>query len=252
MRKSVLSHLRLVPESEPTAIAVDVHGRGDTPVVFIPGLGDSSVESFGLVMDDLNSIAMVVGYARPGIGASAPADDVTARGVRSAAAELRQVLARAAVVSPHVLVGHSYGALIALAYADAWPEDTAGVVLVDASDPQLFLDSGQAVVDDGDQAGSVPFDVAMTLEEVRSIVAPLPMPVTVVSSRPGRWLDLPPALARQWQPRTLPELDAHWQQHQDALAERLDADQLVAAVGGHYVQQDQPELVTSVIRGLLA
>ncbi|MGH3972368.1 MAG: alpha/beta fold hydrolase [Pseudonocardiaceae bacterium] len=246
-----MSHLRLVPESGPPSIAVDVRGRGDTPVVFIPGLGDSSAESFGPVMDDLKAIAMVVGYARSGIGESAPADDVTARGVRSAATELRQVLARAAVASPRVLVGHSYGALIALAYADSWPEDTAGVVLVDASDPQLFLDSGQAVVDDGDKLGSVPFDVVTTLEEIQSIVAPLPMPVTVVSSRPGRWLDLPPALARPWHPLTLLELDAHWQEHQDALAERLDADQVVAAVGGHYVQQDQPELVASVIRSML-
>lgn len=246
-----MPHLRLVPESGPPPIEIEAHGHGHTPVVFIPGLGDSSAESFGPVMDDLRSIAMVVGYARPGTGRSAPADDVSARGVRSAAEELRQVLAGAAVASPRVLVGHSYGALIALAYADSWPEETAGVVLVDASDPQLFLDTARAIVDDGGP-GSAPFDVVLTLEEVRSFVAPLLMPVTVVSSRPGRWLDLPPALARQWLPRTLPELDAHWQQHQDALAERLDADQVVAAVGGHYVQQDQPELVASVIRSMLA
>lgn len=247
-----MSHLRLVPESGPPTIAIEAHGHGDTPVVFVPGLGDSSAESFGPVMDALKAIATVVGYARPGIGESAPADDVSARGVRSAATELRQVLARAAVASPRVLVGHSYGALIALAYADSWPEDTAGVVLVDASDPQLFLNSGRVIVDDGDGPGAVPFDVVATLEELQTIVAPLPMPVTVVSSRPGRWLDLPPATARQWHPRTLPELDAHWQQHQDALAEQLDADQVVAAVGGHYVQQDQPELVASVIRSMLA
>jgi len=244
-------HLRLVPESGPPPIEIEAHGHGNTPVVFIPGLGDSSAESFGPVMDDLRSIAMVVGYARPGTGRSAPADDVSARGVRSAAAELQQLLAGAAVASPRVLVGHSYGALIALAYADSWPEETAGVVLVDASDPQLFLDTDRAIVDDGGP-GSAPFDVVLTREEVHSFVAPLLMPVTVVSSRPGRWLDLPPALARQWLPRTLPELDAHWQQHQDALAERLDADQVVAAVGGHYVQQDQPELVASVIRSMLA
>jgi pimeloyl-ACP methyl ester carboxylesterase len=46
-------------------------------------------------------------------------------------AELRGVLTRASGHSPSVLVGHSFGAFLVLAYAGRYPADVAGVVLVD-------------------------------------------------------------------------------------------------------------------------
>lgn len=247
-----MAELKVVPEhgSEPV-IATEVRGHGQPPVVFIPGSGNTS-ESFAVVMDEIEAFTQVVGYARPGIGDTGPAPCTDPRGVAAAAVELRVALSRTEVSSPRILVGHSFGALIALAYVAAWPEEVAGVVLDDASDPQLFLDSGQSVIDDGDGPGSIPFDVVATVRDLEDVPLPLEVPVTVVASRPGRWLEISPEQAQRWEPHTLAQVDALWQDYQKNLAERLDADLVVAEVGGHYVHQDQPELVSAAIKQMLA
>lgn len=247
-----MADLRVVPDHwGGPIITTEVRGRGPCPVVFVPGLGDTGAESFTEVMSELEGVAQLVGYARPGVGGSGPARDTDPRGVVEAAEELRVALGRARVSSPRILVGHSYGSLIAFAFVATWPEDVAGVVLVDASVPQLFLESGREFVDDGGSPGSIPFDVTITAEELEDLPSPVGVPASVVASRPGRWLDLPPEQAEQWAPHTLAEIDARWQAHQAALAERLDADLVVAEAGGHYVQRDQPELVAAAIRWML-
>lgn len=247
-----MTDLTVVPDhwSGPT-IATDLRGHGQPPVVFIPGLGDTSAESFTAVMDEIADVAQVVGYARPGLGGSGPAEEADPRGVADAAEELKVTLSRARVPSPRILVGHSYGALIALAYVATWPQEVAGLVLVDASDPQLFLETGQEVVDDGGSPGSIPFDVTATDKDLEDVPSPLDVPVSVVASRPGRWVELSPEQAAQWAPHTMAQIDARWQSHQAELAERLDADLVVADAGGHYVQRDQPELVAAAIRWIL-
>ena len=47
-------------------------------------------------------------------------------------ADLARLLDRAGIRPPYVLVGHSYGGLLVRLFAHAHPEDTAGIVLVDA------------------------------------------------------------------------------------------------------------------------
>jgi pimeloyl-ACP methyl ester carboxylesterase len=51
---------------------------------------------------------------------------------------LRAALARAGIGGPFVLAGHSYGGLVVRAFADRYPEDVAGLVLVDASHPDQW------------------------------------------------------------------------------------------------------------------
>ena len=49
--------------------------------------------------------------------------------------ELHTWLDRANVPGPYVLAGHSFGGLYVLAYADRYPDDVAGMVLVDSTNP---------------------------------------------------------------------------------------------------------------------
>jgi pimeloyl-ACP methyl ester carboxylesterase len=58
--------------------------------------------------------------------ASSPRDPVTIVG------ELHALLNEAGVAAPYVMVGHSYGAILARVYAAQYPQDVTGVVVVDS------------------------------------------------------------------------------------------------------------------------
>jgi pimeloyl-ACP methyl ester carboxylesterase len=149
--------------------------------------------------------------------------------------------------APYVVVGHSIGALIALIYAARWPENVAGLVLVDPSDIQLNLDveEQELVLEDGEQAS---FDVLATVPEVAAGRRRLGLASVVISSRVGRWLEVEDI--EPWRPYTLEMMDERWQRAHQDLADDLGAARLIADVGDHYVQNDQPELVARAIRSV--
>ncbi|MGH3351983.1 MAG: alpha/beta fold hydrolase [Nocardioides sp.] len=229
-------------------LRIDTTADGaDAPaVVLVPGTEDTSADGFGEVLPHLRDVPLVC-YSRPGLGDSEPAAVTTPRGVRAAAGELHTLLEAAEIHPPWVLVGHSFGGLICEAFAAEWPDETAGLVLIDTSDAQLYLDVGRPVVGDGEEPGTIPFDVAASVRDLARHGAHTPeRPVAVVASRPGRWLDS--KTPELWRPFTLAELDDRWQANQAALAERLGGGLIKAQTGGHYVQRDDPELVASAIR----
>jgi pimeloyl-ACP methyl ester carboxylesterase len=105
-------------------------GAGPT-VVMDAGLGESSL-TWWSVTPRVAQFARVCAFDRPGYGWSDP-------GPRSASAqdrheELHALLHAAGVPPPYVLVGHSLGGAYAYGYAQRYPEEVAGLVLVDPGD----------------------------------------------------------------------------------------------------------------------
>jgi pimeloyl-ACP methyl ester carboxylesterase len=76
----------------------------------------------------------VVAYDRPGMGWSdaAPEPFSPAR----AATALHTALERAGIAGPYILVGHSLGGIFVRVFAGQYPDDVAGVVLIDPSHPE--------------------------------------------------------------------------------------------------------------------
>ncbi|MGZ4615765.1 MAG: alpha/beta hydrolase [Actinomycetes bacterium] len=72
-------------------------------------------------------------YDRPGRGWSDPTD--TPQDGTRVAADLHTLLHVAHVPGPYVLGGHSFGGLYVLAYAAHYPQDVAGLVLIDSTSP---------------------------------------------------------------------------------------------------------------------
>ena len=76
----------------------------------------------------------VCAYDRAGQGWSDDADDPQ-DGIE-AAEDLHTLLAAAGETGPYVLVGHSTGGTYAMTYAARYPEQVAGMVLLDSSSPE--------------------------------------------------------------------------------------------------------------------
>ena len=72
-------------------------------------------------------------YDRAGIGQSEPAPAGERRTPRTQVRELHELLRAAGVAPPYVVVGHSWGGFLARLFAHDYPNDTVGIVLVDAT-----------------------------------------------------------------------------------------------------------------------
>jgi len=105
-----------------------VAGRG-TPAVVIDGGIGAGAEEYRDLQSRLAAETTVVAYDRAGYGDSEPGP--LPRDSGTEAQELRALLRGLGVPGPYVLVGHSLGGLNVQVYAGRYPDDVAGLVLLD-------------------------------------------------------------------------------------------------------------------------
>ncbi|RNC70410.1 MAG: alpha/beta hydrolase [Desulfuromonadales bacterium] len=116
-------------------VELHVHatGQGGAPVVVLEtGLGGMS-SAWGWIQPEVAKFTGVVSYDRAGLGWSAP--DGLPRTALNVARRLRGLLHGVGIPGPYVLVGHSMGGLYLRVFADQYPGEVAGVVLIDAAHP---------------------------------------------------------------------------------------------------------------------
>jgi pimeloyl-ACP methyl ester carboxylesterase len=107
-------------------------GTGSPSVVVVPCLGGTGA-SWTPVMKSLAATTTVCLVDRAGIGWSDRG--LWPRTGTAMAEELHQLLLRAGIPQPYIIVGHSTGGLISRVNAARPGEDLAGMVLVDATPP---------------------------------------------------------------------------------------------------------------------
>lgn len=122
--------------TEPYSIA----GEGKPVIVLNSGFGDDRL-TWASVFPAISSVATVFAYDRPGFQASPEvfnpnnlADDGLTT-LSEQATHLHGLLARAELAPPYILVAHSLGAPMMLAFARQYPDEVAGIVSVDGRTP---------------------------------------------------------------------------------------------------------------------
>jgi pimeloyl-ACP methyl ester carboxylesterase len=116
----------------PYRLHLECTGAGAPTVVMEAGGGASSA-SLGLIAPDVARHTAVCVYDRAGKGWSDAAQ--TAPDGAQIATDLHTLLERADVAGPYVLAGHSFGGLYVMRYAAEYPDDVAGMVLIDSTAP---------------------------------------------------------------------------------------------------------------------
>jgi pimeloyl-ACP methyl ester carboxylesterase len=255
-------------------IHLECTGAGAPPVILISGYRNNAeiwtVEPGPGVTPVFPAVAQftrVCAYDRPGTILDADhlsrSDPVPMpRNADAVAAELHVMLDVAAVNGPYVLAAHSLGGLFARLYGATYPEDVAGMVLVDAwqEDLEVILGPAQwaAYLDLATPAPrgldsyldleSVDFGAASARMREAAKSSPLrPMPLYVISR--GKPVQLPPGVPTAFSPDAF---EAAWREGQSRLAELLPgARHRIAAESDHYVQIEQPVLVTDAIRAVV-
>ena len=209
-------------------------GSGHPTVVLEAGSPDTSAV-WQWVEPALARVTRVCAYDRAGLGRSAPAPRTQHRTARTQVRELHSLLRKARIPGPYVLVGHSWGGMLAELFAHDYPDETVGLVLLDPTTfPYLTPDALRHLPRRLTREG---IDVSATVAEVSAIRTLGRLPLVVIGNGRGR-------------------ADARLRAAQDALA-RLSSDSVHAIALGstHYVQKPppagQPEVVVAAARAVL-
>jgi pimeloyl-ACP methyl ester carboxylesterase len=116
-------------------VHINCVGQGSPTVVLDAALGAVST-SWVRVQQEVSGTTRVCAYDRSGMAWSKSGPGP--RDAKQVSGELRALLEGAGIDGPYVLVGHSFGGLYTQSYAARYPEEVAGVALIESSHPEQF------------------------------------------------------------------------------------------------------------------
>jgi pimeloyl-ACP methyl ester carboxylesterase len=231
-------------------------GTGSPTVVLESGLSDPAAPWFGLE-GAIAPFARVCSYDRPNTAGGASDPVPSLRTAQDVADDLHTLLTTAKVPGPYVLVGHSIGGLISRLYASTYPDEAAGLVLVDASheeqearrealvSPELW----EAYQERMAQFPTSELDIEASFAQVREArdEAPLrPMPLVVITAGIVDPAELAAFFPPGWPIEVMPQV--HRELQADLAGLVPNGRQVIAERSGHYVHRTEPELVLEAIR----
>lgn len=282
--QSILSQLALSGSPAPGKL-VDVgghqmyllcEGEGSPTVVLESGMPGSSL-GWASVTEAIGRFSRVCSYDRAGYARSEASS--RPRTLGNIAEELALLLRNARIDPPYVLVGHSFGGLVTQLYAARFPAQVSGMVLVDSSHPdqsrrtadlarmrslafrlrllapiglaRLLLDVPAGNPESRDRSvRKAEGELLMTTRSLRTLT----LEMAGLGDSLGEATRERPRLGRKplvvlTQGRHRPQSWDDWYGMQEDLAALSDSsDWQITDAAGHFIHQDQPELVVDAIR----
>ena len=235
-------------------------GTGAPTIVFEAGLGDDGLDDWKKVWPAVDQMSSVVVYSRSGNGRSqhGPGD----HSARTCATELHTLLMKLDLKPPYILVGRSYGGILVRLYTSLYPNEVAGMVLVDATHEQqvrrwgaidstypaafrTYFDSVLKTLKPGGDAAETRETMRIQAAGVVEGMQPLPdMPLVVLTS-----MRVDPKA--RWVNGTARGHEAWRQMHDEWFQRSTNAMHIVTTRSGHAIQDQEPDLVVQAIRFVL-
>jgi len=234
-------------------------GGGGPAIVFETGLADS-LNVWLPTVRTMAEYTTAVAYSRAGFGRSDPGPPD--HSVPHAVADLHTLLHRLPITPPYILVARSYGSLISRLYTSMYPEDVAGIVLVDGTHEQqvkrwavidsayprqfrIYYDSVLAQLPRGPEADEIRETVKIQAAGAVPGLNPLPdIPIAVITSmksdETSRYVNGTARGHEVW--RAL---------HDEWFRRSRNGIHIETSRSGHGIQDDEPALVATAIRFVL-
>ncbi len=227
-----------------------ISGHGNSTVVFEAGgtgAAGGPLESWERVQPAVSHFARTVTYDRAGIGMSAPGPKP--RDARQIALELHTALHNAHVGPPYVLVGHSFGGPFNRVFADMYPDEIAGMVLVDPTQEELISwnqsrEGHRETRDDEEWK-----DIQASLDQAHESRVPIGVPVYLISAMGPR--ALPDFITQTQREEMKIILPAKLKFHREWLEKIPNGHLIITENSGHGVPFEEPELIIRTIRDLI-
>ena len=244
---------------------LECRGTGSPTVVFISGTRGAHDDWTDLidpknptgatkpgesaVFPQVSKFTRVCAYDRPGttrndntVTDSTPVRQPTT--AQQGVADLHALLTAAKEPGPYVLVGHSWGGLIARLFASTYPDEVSGLVLVDPASEFLkssltpaqwatYIKATKRLIEPN---GLEAPDHPRTLELLHGTPQVRSMPAIVLTS--DKRFDFGAGGPETW---------TAWRTAQDRLSNVLNAKHVSDTNSGHAIQMEQPQLVVDAI-----
>jgi len=129
---------------------INCMGQGSPTVILEAGLGNYSLY-WAHVQPEVARFTRVCSYDRAGYGWSEPSPYPRTAIVE--VEELHTLLVTANVEGPYIMVGHSMGGMLVRVYANNYPDEVVGMVLVDSLHEERFIRNPELTKLNQDSAG---------------------------------------------------------------------------------------------------
>lgn len=211
-------------------------------VIMDAGYGDYS-KAWESIYPAISKLTQVILYDRAGLGKSERSSNP--RTSLFMVEELRELLKSKNVLPPYILVGHSYGGVNMRLFNNMYPQEVAGLVLIDSTPeeyPERFLPS---MSDEFKESYNKQFKLEGDFNEFKESLAKLHLS--------NRITDTPTIVlsAGKKDYYTKQSQDLWNRMQEEILRFTTNGKFIISENSAHYIQNDEPQLVINTIERLL-